>query len=319
MSEPDPQVSNTDTGNVVVDPDFTAGPFVTRRNPTEELSSLLGSLYLREKQDSSEEEHGSQEEVGNPVQDENTANANPDVVEAEPQGNVDEAQVEVEQDTGGDEEQVTQGQFNNLSRNVQALQEQLRNMERQFRDSVNSSLNRETNFRQYVDTTLGKLEEHFTSELAKLERSVVNCLLRRDEKWKKEMSRMRPTSTPISNRAGATPTDISHIVPISPSVSPVGASPYYSKPPVRLEFPTFGPNIETSDVLNFVEQCENFLEIRPLSNHELIGTLSSVLKGPALSWWKAAKAQVIDWMTFKNAFMAAFLPTDYMSEVEEKL
>ncbi len=98
-----------------------------------------------------------------------------------------------------------------------------------------------------------------------------------------------------------------------------GSSSFCARPPIRLEFPSFGDSSETTEVLNFIEQCENFLEIRPLPSVELIGTLSTVLKGPALSWWKAEKAKVTDWQSFKRAFMAAFLSDDYLSEVEEKL
>lgn len=90
-------------------------------------------------------------------------------------------------------------------------------------------------------------------------------------------------------------------------------------PLIRLDFPSFGDSCETADVLNFIEQCQSFLEIRPLPSAELIGTLSMVLRGPAQSWWKAEKAKVIDWESFKKAFMAAFLSDDYLSEVEEKL
>lgn len=63
----------------------------------------------------------------------------------------------------------------------------------------------------------------------------------------------------------------------------------------------------------------NYLDIRPLPNVELYGTLSSVLKGPAHSWWKVERSKVTDWQTFKKAFMDAFLPDDYLSEVEDKL
>ncbi len=97
------------------------------------------------------------------------------------------------------------------------------------------------------------------------------------------------------------------------------SSSFCVRPPIRLEFPSFGDSCETADVLNFIEQCEHFLEIRPLPSAELIGTLSTVLRGPAQSWWKAEKAKVIDWESFKKAFMAAFLSDAYLSEVEEKL
>lgn len=132
------------------------------------------------------------------------------------------------------------------------------------------------------------------------------------------MNKLKLTSTPLSQKTVAFPTNISPIVTSNPA-SWSGASPFYSKPPVKLEFPTFGTTNESSDVLHFIEQCENFLELRPLSNHELLGALSTVLKGPALSWWKATKRQIHDWASFKDTFMAAFLSTDYLSEVEEKL
>ncbi|RXN17379.1 Retrovirus-related Pol poly from transposon [Labeo rohita] len=96
-------------------------------------------------------------------------------------------------------------------------------------------------------------------------------------------------------------------------------SSFCTQPPIRLEFPTFGDSCEISDVLNFIERCENYLDVWPLPSGELIGTLSTVLKGPALSWWKAEKSKAKDWQSFKKAFMAAFLPDDYLTEVEDKL
>ncbi|KAL0152248.1 hypothetical protein M9458_051971 [Cirrhinus mrigala] len=105
---------------------------------------------------------------------------------------------------------------------------------------------------------------------------------------------------------------------INPPVVP-SMSSFCTQPPIRLEFPTFGDSCETSDVLNFIERCENYLDVQPLPSGELIGTLSTVLKGPALSWWKAEKSKAKDWQSFKKAFMAAFLPDDYLTEVEDKL
>ncbi|KAL1273031.1 hypothetical protein QQF64_028893 [Cirrhinus molitorella] len=93
-----------------------------------------------------------------------------------------------------------------------------------------------------------------------------------------------------------------------------GSSSFCARPPIRLEFPSFSNSCETAEVLNFIEQCENFLAIRPFPSLKLIGTLSTILKEPAQSWWKAEKAKVTDWQSFKKAFMA-----DYLSEVEEKL
>lgn len=92
-----------------------------------------------------------------------------------------------------------------------------------------------------------------------------------------------------------------------------------SKPPVRLDFPTFGESCNTPDVLAFVEQVENFLSLRPLTDAELLTTLSTVLKKSAKSWWMAEKVKIHNWSEFKRSFLTAFLPTDYLTEVEDKL
>lgn len=68
----------------------------------------------------------------------------------------------------------------------------------------------------------------------------------------------------------------------------------------------------------FIEQCENFLSLWPLSDVELIGALNSVLKGPPRSWWIATRNNIRDWEGFKKAFLEAFLPTDYEAEIEEQ-
>jgi len=92
-----------------------------------------------------------------------------------------------------------------------------------------------------------------------------------------------------------------------------------AKLPIRMEFPQFGESRDSADVTDFIEQCENFLTLRPLSDIELLGTLNAVLQGPAQSWWLAARSKVSNWGKFKGALLKAFLPTDYQSEIEEQL
>lgn len=290
-----------------VDPDFSAGPFVTgRASATEELSSLLGSLYITEDVNAPEA-GGSVEDGDNP----------PPEAGSQSDGEVQDLLQEEEgvQEEGG----VPQPELVVLQNRVSVVEEKLRTFKVDLRDSITSSLNRERGFREYVKGCLEKVEQGFLVELAKVEQSMVGCLKRRDEMWKREIVALRPTSTPIGQKT-TVPTTVlgSRPLPTDTFTMP-GVSPFYSKPPVRLELPTFGPSWQSAEVLGFVEQVENFLELRPLTNPELMGALSTVLKGPALSWCKAAKHRVKDWTSFKEAFMFAFLPSDYMAEVEEKL
>ncbi|GAA6106626.1 uncharacterized protein LOC114451186 [Tachysurus ichikawai] len=60
-------------------------------------------------------------------------------------------------------------------------------------------------------------------------------------------------------------------------------------------------------------------KLRHMSDIELVATLNAVLSGPARSWWLAERNKIHNWMDFKNAFLGAFLPTDYLTEVEEQL
>ncbi|KAL0173712.1 hypothetical protein M9458_029680 [Cirrhinus mrigala] len=94
-----------------------------------------------------------------------------------------------------------------------------------------------------------------------------------------------------------------HLNVLTSSTMPSSSS-FCVRPPIRFEFPTFGNSCETADVLNFVEQCENFLKIRPLPSAELS---------------ERTCTELTDWKSFKNALMAAFLSDDYLLEVEKKL
>lgn len=127
------------------------------------------------------------------------------------------------------------------------------------------------------------LKRGMNRSLNHLETEMVNCLKRRDEHWKKERSQVKTTSTPVSPR----PFYHSFSDPgCLPSAIP---SPTTPKPPINLEFSTFGQN---RDVLEFIEKCENFLSLRQLKDVELLATVNAVLTGPARSWWAEDSSRI---------------------------
>lgn len=202
-------------------------------------------------------------------------------------------------------------EINTLTQSVQELHTEISTIKDDFRAYNQSALNRETALRETLDQRFEDIEELMQRSLNKLEHAVVECLQRRDEQWKKEVAQIRKTSTPVARLSfGASASDTGQ------SAQPPTS---YPKPPINLEFPHFGEARETSDVVEFVERCENFLTLRHISDIELIATLNAVLSGPARSWWLAERSKIHNWMDFKNAFLGAFLPTDYLTEVEEQL
>ena len=259
---------------------FRPGPFVTFREPVTEISSLLSEMYLEEGENSD----GSDSE-------ENIKGAD------------------------SQEEVVVQ----EISSSIRELQTKVSTLEGEFRASIESTIDRELGLREYVDNKFEDVETRLKDSVQQLERAVVECLLRRDEQWGKELSKVKRSSTPLSQASFRYPPPDLSDIGLPPS-SKVSATPsLIVKPPVRLQFPVFGESREATEVFNYIEQCENFLTLRPLTDGELMATLSATFKGPAKSWWTAEKKKVKNWSEFRKSFFSAFLTTDYQNEVEEQL
>lgn len=133
--------------------DFTAGPFVTRRNPIGEITSMLSSLYISEDEGKSDD-------------DDESCGLNVNVV------------------------QTMQIKIDKLKVDLLALSAEVQNNEHDFKQSGDSALNHETSFREAVDASLADLEDHFHRSIEKLERAVTDCLLRRDARWEIQMKKL---------------------------------------------------------------------------------------------------------------------------------
>ncbi len=176
-----------------------------------------------------------------------------------------------------------------------------------------SMVNRETCLRDAIDQRMEVLKAAMNRSLSHLEAEMVNCFKPWDEHWKNEMARIKTTSTPVS------PHPLSHSFSDAGHLASAISTPAAPKPPIKLDFPTFGQHRETCDVLEFIEECENFLSLRALTDVELLATINAVLTGPVRSWWAAEKLNIHNWDEFKHSFMSAFLSTDYLAELEDQL
>ncbi len=93
-------------------------------------------------------------------------------------------------------------------------------------------------------------------------------------------------------------------------------APY--RPPVRVEFPQFGSD-EDNDPITFVECCEEYFALRPLTDSEILASLTSVSQGTAKDWWLAERRHIFTWGQFKLDFLHAFLTDDYEAEAAKRL
>lgn len=89
-------------------------------------------------------------------------------------------------------------------------------------------------------------------------------------------------------------------------------------PPVKVEFPQFGAD-EVNDPISFVERCEEYFALRPLTDSEVLASLTSVLKGTAKDWWLAERRHIFTWDQFKQDFLHSFLTDDYEAESAKRL
>lgn len=79
------------------------------------------------------------------------------------------------------------------------------------------------------------------------------------------------------------------VAPIEKSVSSRNLS-YKGKLPIKLIFPNFGR--PEDDPTLYLEKCQDFLTLKPMSNEEILATLRSVLNGTAKDWWETVRNQV---------------------------
>uniref|UniRef100_A0A3B1JJM2 Gypsy retrotransposon integrase-like protein 1 n=1 Tax=Astyanax mexicanus TaxID=7994 RepID=A0A3B1JJM2_ASTMX len=290
--------------------DFTAGPFVTRRGSVNEIIDTLSRLYI----DSEEEEVEQtcleeQEELPEwplppptldaPIDDSLHARVAElekcyTSLETKVQEMVEQQRTEMVEEMERWKEEVRKT-WTGLEQNDKRIEQRLSyNQERQGE----------------------KLAKLIDMEIRELGKSVVDCLKRRDKQLEKRLQSVPPTaSTPITPAK-----TVRHTLGLGrSSLVPESWSSAQVKPPIKLEFPKYGGPGEETDPITFIEKCEEFLAVRPLTNQETLAALTSVLSGTAKDWWKAERKSVKTWGAFKTIFLRSFLSEDYEAEAERCL
>ncbi|GAA6080784.1 uncharacterized protein LOC113073276 [Tachysurus ichikawai] len=89
--------------------------------------------------------------------------------------------------------------------------------------------------------------------------------------------------------------------------------------PIKIQFPCFGHIEDNPDPVFFLEKCQDFLAVYPLSEEELLATLRNVLHGTARDWWDVARLETFTWVDFEHKFLEAFLSEDYEDELAERV
>ena len=196
-----------------------------------------------------------------------------------------------------------------LFRSLEKWGEKLQGLRASFEEGIKALENR---LGYHMDRWSERLKKEMDLEIQELGRSVVDCFKRRDVQLEKRFQACNFTSsTPFSRateRKGERTGDrlIDSVVGM------------HTKPPVKIDFPRYGGLGEEMDPVAFIEKCEEFLAVRPLSDAEILAALTSVLTGTAKDWWMAEKGAVRTWGKFKTAFFRAFLSVDYEDEAERR-
>lgn len=290
--------------------DFTTETFVNRREPIRELISTFSELYI----DSEDDE----ERVVEAVDEFSSPFPPPPPLEME-EGN----------------------EFNSLSSVLDSLvqlEERFTNMEQRMEECNKrvgegfSQAEMESKCKKLEDQLSYRMERECSRIQQKLElciqdlgRSMVDCLKRRDTQIDNKLKSLIPLrSTPIRpTHSSILPPSVSQVnnqtyqVPPSHTQMSISGIPS-AVPPVKIEFPNFNSS-EDDDPVAFIERCEEYLAIRPLSDYEILASLTSVLKNTTKDWWVAEKRNVQTWEQFKKVFLRSFLNEDYEDETARRL
>lgn len=149
-----------------------------------------------------------------------------------------------------------------------------------------------------------RVKQLLEQNMQSLGNAVMDCLRRRGKQLK----------------AKVLPSPYAMSTPTVTSASPfdTGQRSIHFSAPIKIEFPKFSSQ-EGEDPIAYLEKCDEYLAIHPLSSTEILSMLPSVLIHTAKDWWIAERTRVKTWAQFKTLFLRSFLPDDHEVEAERKI
>lgn len=236
-----------------LDPDFTAGPFVTQREPLQELIQSLGSLYLESDNEADDGELELLPPPPPPPVDEDEESlislaiaskvhcleVRLDMLEADSAKYVKDTELIIQRAI-----QPISSQLSDVQRQIKDLakqQESLKQMQKR------QGTERDEKLAGMVKKDCNLVKQKCESSIKELGEAIMDCLKRRDAKLKSLIQ-----STPV-----AISTPVTHLASAASAVQTSGSCfhSFPNKAAIKLEFPRFG-SMEGEDPIDYLEKCE---------------------------------------------------------------
>lgn len=288
--------------------DFASESFNAHREPLRELINTFSHLYLDSEED---EEDSSREDLDNfPLPPPPPLEADRELGQAIPSVTPFNERLD---------ERITslEGRVEDCHQRVDAYvsQDEMENKCKAIKERLH----------YFVERECDRIKKKLEFSIQDLGRSVVDCLKRRDiqldQKFKSLMSNMSTPKQP--HLSSSLPTSVKNVrdqtfdLKLTSPITVHELSMQYN-PPVKIDFPDFS-NTQNEDPVEFIERCEEYFAVRPLSDPEILAALTTVLKGTAKDWWMAERRHVRNWKQFKETFLLSFLSEDYEEVAARKL
>ncbi|XP_067301623.1 uncharacterized protein [Pseudorasbora parva] len=184
----------------------------------------------------------------------------------------------------------------------------------------------EERIKYYMERECDRTKKQLELSIQDLGKSMIDCLKRRDIQIDQKLSSLVPSMStpghrdpsPLGTYPGGKSRDQTYSLQYSHLPVSESQSSMQHNPPVKLDFPCFSNNKDEDPVV-FIERCEEYFAVRPLSECEIMASLTAVLKGTAKDWWLAERRNVQNWKQFKETFLLSFLSEDYEEVAARKL